>query len=156
MSVLEELDFLVTQRRIHSIYHRNLPVPGKQTTTTLETQALSEVSPGFLDDDSWWDEFIVDDFDLFANQDSAAANFSFATPSMEPPAEEIRQCTRKKQPKRKGTDLDEILEALPSCSSCRDRRIKCDRQLPACRYCKRASRDCAFFDPVLSENVSFG
>ncbi|KAM0546727.1 hypothetical protein ACHAPJ_010655 [Fusarium lateritium] len=156
MSVLEELDFLVTQRRIHSIYHRNLPVPSKQTTSILEAQAISEISPGFLNDDSWWDEFIVDDFDMFANQDSAAAGFSFATPSIEPLVEETQLPTKKKTPKRKGTDLDEILEALPSCSSCRDRRIKCDRQLPACRYCKRTNRDCVFFDPVLSENVSFG
>ncbi|CVK98837.1 uncharacterized protein FMAN_08412 [Fusarium mangiferae] len=154
MSVLEELDFLVTQRRIHSLYHRNLPVPNKQASI-LEAQAISEISPGFLHDDSWWDEFIVDDFDMFANQDSAAAGFSFATPTMEIQVDETEPSTTTRPPKRKGTDLDEILEALPSCSSCRDRRIKCDRQLPACTYCKRTNRDCAFFDPVLSENISF-
>lgn len=156
MSVLEELDFLVTQRRIHSIYHRNLPVPSKQTNT-LELQAISEISPGFLDDDSWWHEFIVDDFDMFSNQDStAAADFSFATPSMEPPVKETQMPTKKNPLNRKATDLDEVLGALPSCNCCRDRRIKCDRQLPACGYCKRVHLDCAFYDPVLAKNVSFG
>lgn len=54
---------------------------------------------------------------------------------------------------RSGTDLMEIVESLPACSRCRDRRIKCHRQLPACRECHRARYDCAFFDPVRLENI---
>ncbi|KAM6507125.1 hypothetical protein FALCPG4_018512 [Fusarium falciforme] len=51
-------------------------------------------------------------------------------------------------------ELDKILGALPSCSFCRDRRIKCHQQLPACRECLRVSRECMIFDPVQGRNVS--
>jgi hypothetical protein len=50
-------------------------------------------------------------------------------------------------------ELESLLGALPSCSLCRDRRVKCHQQLPACKECLRASRVCSIFDPVLGTNV---
>ncbi|KAK7413363.1 hypothetical protein QQX98_007740 [Neonectria punicea] len=62
MNVLEELDCLVTQRRIHSIYHRNLPLP-ILFKGTPQSDASAQISPGFLDDETWWRDFINQDFD---------------------------------------------------------------------------------------------
>ncbi|KAM5362855.1 hypothetical protein ACJZ2D_012304 [Fusarium nematophilum] len=130
MSVLEELDFLVTQRRIHSIYHRNIPLPSQQKNTP-QVDDLNQISPGFLDDESWWRDFINDDFDMNHNDPPNGVD-SYAIPPVERPSEQNLQGeTRQRQPRNKGTEIDEIIEALPACSFCRDRRIKCRRQLPA-------------------------
>ncbi|KAF5004539.1 hypothetical protein FDECE_8971 [Fusarium decemcellulare] len=152
MSVLEELDFLVTQRRVHSIYHRNLPVPSKQNADA-QFESLNQISPGFLDDDSWWRDFINDDFDMFDHYEPSTSADSFTVPALESPPDQ-RSPKIQRQFVKRGTDLDEVLEALPACSFCRDRRIKCHRQLPACRECQRTGRECTFFDPILSENIS--
>ncbi|KAF4471294.1 neutral amino acid permease [Fusarium albosuccineum] len=152
MIVLEELDFLVTQRRVHSIYHRNLPVPSKQSADA-QFESLNQISPGFLDDDSWWRDFINDDFDMFDHYEPSTSTGSFTVPALENPPDQ-KSPKIQRQPVKRGTDLDEVLEALPACSFCRDRRIKCHRQLPACRECQRTGRECTFFDPILSENIS--
>ncbi|KAJ3546898.1 hypothetical protein NM208_g1784 [Fusarium decemcellulare] len=152
MSVLEELDFLVTQRRVHSIYHRNLPIPSKQNADA-QFESLNQISPGFLDDDSWWRDFINDDFDMFDHYEPSTSADSFTVPALESTPDQ-RSPKIQRQLVKRGTDLDEVLEGLPACSFCRDRRIKCHRQLPACRECQRTNRECTFFDPILSENIS--
>lgn len=153
MNVLEELDCLVTQRRIHSIYHRNIPLP-TLFKGTPRSDASAQISPGFLDDETWWRDFINEDFDM--NDHTLPSNATVPTPVLE---------THKVTPKASeppgwslhsfnpGTTLDKILHALPACSFCRDRRIKCHQRLPACKECHRTSRECMFFDPILSENV---
>ncbi|KPM38688.1 hypothetical protein AK830_g7887 [Neonectria ditissima] len=153
MNVLEELDCLVTQRRIHSIYHRNIPLP-IPLKGTPQSDASSQISPGFLDDDTWWRYFINEDFDM---EDRALQP---NTP-MPAPALEIQKVTPEDLDppawnpnlSNSRTTYDKILDTLPACSFCRDRRIKCHQQLPACKECFRTSRECMFFDPILSENI---
>ncbi|KAM5350416.1 hypothetical protein ACJ41O_006921 [Fusarium nematophilum] len=145
MSVLEELDFLVTQRRIHSIYHRNIPLPSQQKNTP-QVDDLNQISPGFLDDESWWRDFINDDFDMNHNDPPNGVD-SYAIPPVERPSEQNLQGeTRQRQPRNKGTEIDEIIEALPACSFCRDRRIKCRLALGPFHLFSRSAN--AFF-PIL-------
>lgn len=152
MNVLEELDCLVTQRRIHTIYHRNIPFP-PQNKPGPQSDTASHASGGFLDDETWWSAFINDDFEMDANfflpKTVDAAPLNSHSPSMSP---------KPKSPAHTGRqgsgDLDTILTAIPSCSYCRDRRIKCHQQLPACRECLRTGRECVIFDPILERNVT--
>lgn len=149
LNVLKELDCLVTQRRIHSIYHRNIPIPNKATI-----EKSNETSPSFLDDEAWWRDFINEDFDMghyfdpSGDIDSNTILQSLSLPSDNPTTSEtpLDSCIEE-------IDFAELLELLPACSHCRDRRIKCRRQLPTCKGCERANRECVIFDPVLSKNI---
>ncbi|SPO01216.1 uncharacterized protein DNG_03963 [Cephalotrichum gorgonifer] len=69
INVLKELDCLVTQRRIHSIHHRNIQLPPQDESTPP-----SHTSDDLLSDDSWWHAFINDD----PNTDDA--NFALSNP----------------------------------------------------------------------------
>lgn len=163
MNVLQELDFLVTQRRVHTLHHRNITFPphhrhGPQSDTA------SQASEGFLEDENWWRAFIRDDFfemdkdivstpgmepnlTIPAPQPAEAPALTVATPR-EPPT------LMEAEPLGNGSEVDEILKALPSCNTCRDRRIKCNRQIPACQECLRTSRACVIFDPLLEGDVT--
>jgi hypothetical protein len=51
--------------------------------------------------------------------------------------------------------LCKAVKALPACTRCRVRRVKCDRNLPSCRSCQKSSADCSYHDQVTSTNVSY-
>ncbi|KAK2772748.1 C6 transcription factor, partial [Colletotrichum kahawae] len=63
MNVLEELDCLVTQRRIHSIRHRNVPLPQENNPATAAkpTVGREQMGENLFEDDNWWRDFINDD-----------------------------------------------------------------------------------------------
>ncbi|UPL02929.1 hypothetical protein LCI18_013863 [Fusarium solani-melongenae] len=152
MSVLEELDCLVTQRRVHTIRHRNIPFP-PHAKPGPQSDTASQTSCGFLDDDDWWRAFINDDLEMDESpptRPEALVDFALPEARVTPPEPQSPN-TSASTPV---ADLDKILGALPSCSFCRDRRIKCHQQLPACRECLRVSRECMIFDPVQGMNVS--
>ncbi len=49
--------------------------------------------------------------------------------------------------------LQRAINLLPACNRCRHRRVKCDRQLPACLYCTKSQNPCLYYDYVLSEDI---
>uniref|UniRef100_L2GH87 C6 transcription factor n=1 Tax=Colletotrichum fructicola (strain Nara gc5) TaxID=1213859 RepID=L2GH87_COLFN len=64
MNVLEELDCLVTQRRIHSIRHRNVVLPQQKKSAAAATQPKDsgqQMGEGLFEDENWWRDFINDD-----------------------------------------------------------------------------------------------
>uniref|UniRef100_A0A8H7K7I6 Zn(2)-C6 fungal-type domain-containing protein n=1 Tax=Bionectria ochroleuca TaxID=29856 RepID=A0A8H7K7I6_BIOOC len=151
LNVLKELDCLVTQRRIHSIYHRNISVSSKPAQVTN-----NETSPGFLEDEAWWKDFINEDFDMgdyFDPSEIADGNNSAQTLPLISASDPVTTPETAKDSNEDRLDLTQLIEILPACSHCRDRRVKCHRQLPACKECQRANRHCAIFDPVLLKNV---
>ncbi|KAF7563755.1 hypothetical protein G7046_g379 [Stylonectria norvegica] len=156
MNVLEELDFLVTQRRIHSIYHRNIPLPNQSSTSPQSVVLSQQGDLGLLEDDTWWRDFINEDFAMEVVETPMVTVEAISMPmntERSPPGPTYARtvpCSKNWK-----TYLDGVLEALPSCSFCRDRRIKCNRQIPSCKECSRTSRACSYFDPVLLENVPF-
>ncbi|UQC89963.1 uncharacterized protein CLUP02_15494 [Colletotrichum lupini] len=156
MQVLEELDCLVTQRRIHSIRHRNIsfPPPKRPTPPPSEPETADR---DFLNDEQWWTDFIDQDFVTNESCFSlpSGGGQTVSSPSSEPNetrAERGRD-TRDSNASDLEKELDVILDAIPSCSFCRDRRTKCQRQLPACKECARTSRECFIFDPILKANI---
>ncbi|KAL3299051.1 Fungal Zn2-Cys6 binuclear cluster domain-containing protein [Colletotrichum asianum] len=67
MNVLEELDCLVTQRRIHSIRHRNVALPQQKKYAVAATQPKEsgqQMGEGLFEDENWWRDFINDDLFL--------------------------------------------------------------------------------------------
>ncbi|EPE04123.1 monocarboxylate transporter [Ophiostoma piceae UAMH 11346] len=175
MNVLEELDCLVTQRRIHSIYHRNIPLPPSQLPRSFDS-SVNDTAPAAHDSDmllhttfdneSWWQDFVHEDFptaldsqhlaipsptasERQPNTTSSLGDGSMATPNSRaphPPAPSAGFANM-------DSELSTVLDARPACSFCRDRRVKCSRELPVCRECKRTSRTCLVFDPVLEKNI---
>lgn len=172
MNVLEELDCLVTQRRLHSIHHRNISFPpprqppsqtGNDPSTGRNEINLGGNADAFLEDENWWRDFINDEFHADHETPKPASEscpgLSESTSRLDTQtatAHDLRSNPRQFR-HMPGTNLDgqldDIIQALPSCSFCRDRRIKCHRQLPSCRECQRSSRECEVFDPVLGQNV---
>lgn len=116
---------------------------------------MSESSfTGALKDEAWWNDFINEDFTIGVDHTTPAQTAVFEQHESlvkEAATREFNDRSDQKSP----LHLEEILRAVPACSFCRDRRIKCHRQLPSCRECTRASRECAYYDPVLEENISF-
>jgi hypothetical protein len=70
------------------------------------------------------------------------------TPQDEPQSDETLVWTSTLSSK-----LQVAINLLPACNSCRQRRVKCDRQLPACRHCSKSQTTCLYYDYVLSEDI---
>ncbi|KAK1712972.1 uncharacterized protein BDZ83DRAFT_92302 [Colletotrichum acutatum] len=156
MQVLEEIDCLVTQRRIHSISHRNIPFPPPKKPAPPPSEP-ENVGKDFLSDEQWWTDFIDQDF--VTNQSCFSlppgGGQTASSPSRDPigTRAELAQTPSENNSSDLEKELDVILDAIPSCSFCRDRRTKCQRQLPACKECARTSRECFIFDPILKANI---
>ncbi|CAH0059088.1 unnamed protein product [Clonostachys solani] len=151
LNVLKELDCLVTQRRIHSVYHRNISVSSKPAQATN-----NETSPGFLEDEAWWKDFINEDFnmgDYFDPSEIADANNSVQTLPLTSGSDPVTIPEMAMDSNEDRLDFTTLIDILPACSPCRDRRVKCHRQLPACKECQRTNRQCVIFDSVLLKNV---
>jgi len=48
------------------------------------------------------------------------------------------------------------LTGLCSCASCRQRKIKCDRQLPDCGFCKQVGVRCSYLQPQKKRGLRAG
>lgn len=156
MQVLEELDCLVTQRRIHSIRHRNIPFPPPKKSTPPASEP-ENVSRDFLNEEQWWTDFIDQDFvtneSCFSLPSGGGQTASSSSSNLTGTRVEPGQTPSENNGSDLEKELDVILDAIPSCSFCRDRRTKCQRQLPACKECVRTSRECFIFDPILKANI---
>ncbi|KAJ5100264.1 fungal-specific transcription factor domain-containing protein [Penicillium angulare] len=56
-----------------------------------------------------------------------------------------------------GIDKSELRNAmakLPVCSRCKNRRTKCDVNLPACQGCVKSGHDCYYWDHVIGKDIS--
>lgn len=154
MNVLEELDCIVTQRRIHTMQHRNIRFPpwrGLKSDTKCET--ARPPSENFLADDAWWHNFVYDDLEM--DEDFLLGPL-WPAKNTEPPQTQVESGRKDSTEPFRSRDVEwkDIFDALPPCSHCRDRRIKCFQELPACRNCITNSRECVIYDPILKENVA--
>jgi hypothetical protein len=160
INLLEELDCLVTQRRVHTLQHRNIRF-APHLGAVPQSDTASQASQGFLDDEEWWRAFICDETEMVDDGifDSTSEYFLGVTAISQatavPLTTESPYLPVQEEPQGGSisSEVEELLKALPSCSYCRDRRIKCHKRIPACKVCQRTSRDCVIFDPVLKGNV---
>lgn len=49
--------------------------------------------------------------------------------------------------------LQKAMTYIPVCSHCKARRVKCDIDLPSCRACSKAERQCYYFDHVIGKDI---
>jgi hypothetical protein len=156
VNLLAELDFMVTQRRIHSIYHGNIEI------RTPEERMQSEPSPWPpadlfmpLSDDLWTDivhtsfEYLADDILLFLD----TAEVSHTTQVYHSPQDLAEATPTKNEKAESSVDIDMVLSSLPACGFCRSQHIKCDQTFPACRICTKSGRECAYYDAIIQKEV---
>lgn len=153
LKLRKELELLLSQRRIRSIYQANTDI--QHAFQTKEPSPSSNIELQFMDD--WWQELMDFDFGDSYSLNLPEPPLSFqeplalvpepqaaVSPCADAPAEETT-----KLPK----DIMDAIDSLPSCSFCRDQHIRCDRELPCCGACSRSQRECAYFDPMLAREV---
>lgn len=157
LNLLAELDFLVTQRRIHSIYHRNITVPTQEGWMQAELQPFGDVPSPFPD--AMWREFINTGFDFDAGDDPlyfgpAGDNHPVAN-SIDASVHTVQAPTGNSAPvSGPAVDIETLIDAIPACGYCRNQHLRCDREFPSCRICKRSHRQCTYFDVVLQQDIS--
>jgi hypothetical protein len=156
INLLAELDFLVTQRRIHSIYHQNITVPTEEGWMQSEPQPSGDVPSPFPDD--MWREFINTGFDFDAGDDPfyfgpAGDNHPVAD-SIDASVDTVQAPAGNSPPVHgPAVDIETLIDAIPACGYCRNQHLKCDREFPSCRICKRSLRQCTYFDVVLQQDI---
>lgn len=156
MNILEQLDDLITQRRIRSIYHQNVDLPFRSPENHTEMMTLSHRVDTFLEEEDWWLDFVNNDLVI---ESRPAQSPQPAVADKCQSAEDLsRETNSPRATSQKPTlelQLAQLFQSLPSCSPCRDQRIKCRLGESGCRECSRTSRTCTIYDPLLKENVPF-
>lgn len=148
--LLAELDFMVTQRRIHSVYHRNVD------TSVLAEEIYTGPSPenftSFGDD--LWQNFFDDSFQI-PNDDLLTSNdilgLQLPLSWNEGTSTDPESANHSARPG--SVDVDLMMRSIPACGCCRTRHVKCDQGFPLCGACTRAGRACTYYDPVLQIDV---
>lgn len=150
LKLLAELELLLSQRRIRSIYQANTEI--HHSFPSIEPLSPhTDYQQPFSDD--VWHEFIATQFEF--EEPSSLHFFESSWLSQEQqrilpsPTDTINEMSIPKLP----NDIMNLVDSMPSCSFCRDQHIRCDRELPCCGACRRSRRDCAYYDVVLSKEI---
>ncbi|OKL59542.1 hypothetical protein UA08_05364 [Talaromyces atroroseus] len=150
LKLLAELELLLSQRRIRSIYQANTEV--QHEFLSVEPSSSHEYSQQPFTDDIW-QEFIGAQFDF---EEAYSLNF-LESPWLGQQQQTILTSTADatndipilELPK----DIKDAIDSMPSCSFCRDQHIRCDRELPCCGACHKSRRECVYYDVILSQEV---
>lgn len=145
---------MVTQRRIHSLYHRNVILPTPEDMVHSEPSPWASLTP--IPDELWQDfintsfEFLGDDSFVYLDpnqgEQTTMSEVIDSTASLIRPDVNLLSLA----------DVETLIDSLPACSFCRGQHIKCDRQFPRCGACNRSDRECLYYDATLEKNVSRG
>ena len=150
-NLLAELDFMVTQRRIHSVYHQNVEI------TRPKEGVSTQSSPEFFEplSDELLQELIGTDFDLLNETLFTSSDL----PEIQPVDHWVdghatgHEMLTTNLDKQTLDQLDTLMRSVPACGHCRTSHVKCDQDFPACGACTRFSRPCVYYDPVLQIDV---
>ncbi|KAH8669104.1 hypothetical protein BX600DRAFT_549316 [Xylariales sp. PMI_506] len=150
LKLLAELELLLSQRRIRSIYQANTEIQHAFLSVDLSSPGEYSQQP-FSDD--MWQEFIGAQFDF---EEGYSLNF-LESPW---PAEQQQMLLMSTTDSTIDTatpelpkDIKDVIDSMPSCSFCRDQHIRCDRELPCCGACQRSRRECVYHDLIISQEV---
>lgn len=151
INLIAELDFMVTQRRIHSVYHRNIEVlrPDEMMNWDLSPWAHAEsLTP--LRDELWQEifntgfEFLADDALIFPEGEHSSELDSIMITDPSPKSNEEPESA---------VDVELLFHSVPACGFCRGQHIRCDRTFPSCGACAKSNRECIYYDAVLQRDV---
>lgn len=143
----QELELLLSQRRIRSIYQANTEIQHGFQSIELSAHDIPDLP--VLDD--LWQEFL--DFDFGEAYSLQLSEPSWLMQEQLAPLKTSTEAGSQTESPKPPKDILDIIESLPSCSFCREQHIRCDRQLPCCGACKRSSRQCVYFDVALSQDI---
>jgi len=157
VNLIAELDHLVTERQLPGLYQRStVPTIFQPLDNTYSPEWIDTQFP--LGTDETWDDFmnmgfIFEDANVNALYNAGGTDHLVSsTPGLQAPNslpianEDTNEATSVQK-------LGHIMDSIPACNYCRNRRVKCDRKLPACHLCAETRRSCLYYDAVLSKDV---
>lgn len=146
---------MVTQRRIHSVYHRNVDTSRPDQMTHFELSPWAPLDPFSPISDELWQELINTSFEYLAD-DSLVYNETF---EVEPAHQWTNNLATEQVSSTDNvdendlTDVDSLFRSLPGCGFCSNRHTKCDKEFPSCKACTKVNRECVYYDAVLRMDV---
>lgn len=151
IDLLAELDHLVTKRGVGALSCLNMSGNYSQAIELTS-------SPDFdLTLDESWKDFLDFGFgfDITGSapiEDSAGIITPVPIPST---SQDISlQDSENTTTAKTILNLSNVIESLPACNFCRNRRTKCNRGLPSCSTCTNERKECLYYDAILEQNIS--
>lgn len=150
LKLISELELLLSQRRIRSIYQANTEI--QHAFPPLGPSSPQEYSQQPFSDDVWH-EFMAAQFEF---EEPSSLNFldsSWLTQQYQTAVAATAEAASEVSIPELPSDIKAVVDSMPSCSFCRDQHIRCDRELPCCGACRRSPRECTYYDIALSQEV---
>jgi hypothetical protein len=150
LKLLTELELLLSQRRIRSIYQANTEI--QHEFLFVEPSSPHEYPQQPFSNDMW-QEFIGAQFD---SEEAYSLNFlesSLLAQQHQTLLTSTADATNETPTPELPKDIKDVIDSMPSCSFCRDQHIRCDRELPFCGACHRSRRECVYYDLILSQEI---
>lgn len=149
VNLLAELEHLVTDRQTSGIYTRNTASTYIQAADTVYSPDWMRMQLFPFGTDETWEDFMNMGFG-FENMDALyisnpVNNLLTSTPVVAPPA----LPSNPKNGAHESISLEQlknVIDSIPACNYCRNRRVKCSRRLPACQACIDSKRQCLYYD----------
>ncbi len=150
LKLLAELELLLSQRRIRSIYQANIEI--QHAFLPVDLSSPHEYSQQPFSDDMW-EEFIGAQFDFEEAYSIDFLESSWLAQEQQTVLTSTPDTTNERVITELPEDVKDVIDSMPSCSFCRDQHIKCDRELPCCGACHRSRRECVYYDLILSRQI---
>jgi hypothetical protein len=151
LKLLAELELLLSQRRIRSIYQANTEIQHEFLSAEPSSPNDQYSQQPFSTD--MWQEFIGAQFDF---EEAYSLNFlesSLLAQQQQTLLTSTVETTNEIPTSELPKDIKDVIDSMPSCSFCRDQHIRCDRELPFCGACHRSRRECVYYDLMLSQEI---
>ncbi|KAF2703245.1 hypothetical protein K504DRAFT_181238 [Pleomassaria siparia CBS 279.74] len=143
---------MVTQRRIHSVYHRNIEILNRDQMMNWDLSPWAHAESLTPLRDELWQEIFNTGFEFLADDSMAIPDAeSIAPPKALANTNSSEQ--RKEAPEPPSVDVDLLVESIPACTFCRAQHTRCDRKFPSCGACAKSNRRCLYYDAVLQKEV---
>lgn len=154
IDLLAELDHLVTKRGVGALSCLNMSQNHSQAMEPPNIPDLMQLD--FTLDESWRDfidlgfGFDTADSELIEDEAGIADPLPISSTSEDLSQDDSGHFNIAESI----LNLRSIIESLPACNLCRNRRTKCSRALPSCSTCTNERKECLYYDAVLEQNLS--
>ena len=142
---------MVTQRRIRSIYHRNVDIAKQDQMLDWDLSPWAHASALTPLQEDLWQEILTTGFEFLADDSVPQPDLENMSELTNPLDQE--EATQNLDQQDVSVDKDLLVQSVPACGFCRTQHIKCDRKFPSCGACAKSDRACLFYDAVLQKNV---
>ncbi|KAH6673871.1 fungal-specific transcription factor domain-containing protein [Halenospora varia] len=155
VNLIAELDHLITERQTSGIYHRSTAPANNHVADDTSSPDWMRMQLFPLGTDETWEDFMnmgfgFENFDALYipdGFDTLSPNPILTPPSSSEPSENMNDSLS-------AAKLESVVESIPACNYCRNRRVKCSRTLPMCHACANSKKPCLYYDSILSKDIS--